>query len=87
VVVDYINTISSGCMEKNMKQWIFNSPLVINAEDNVTREQIIAQLIEQKIIKGEADYFTLELIDEAPVVEETAAAEPAENADIVEAEN
>lgn len=47
-------------------KWIAMVPLVIEAAD-MTREQVIDYLVQQRIIRGPTDAFTLEQVEEVEV--------------------
>ena len=47
-------------------KWIAMVPLVIEAAD-MTREQIIEYLVQQRIIRGPTDAFTLEQVEEVEI--------------------
>ena len=47
-------------------KWIATIPLVIEAAD-MTREQVIDYLVQQRIIRGPTDAFTLEQVEEIEV--------------------
>ena len=46
-------------------KWIVTVPLIIETADGMSREQVMAELVRQNIIRGAADMFTLEPIVEA----------------------
>ena len=46
-----------------MSKWLLNVPQLIETPDELTEEQLVAQLIEQKVIRP-ADYYTLTAICE-----------------------
>lgn len=45
-------------------KWILNAPQIIETADSMSREQVVAELVRQNIIRGAADMFSLE-----PIVE------------------
>ena len=47
-------------------KWIAMVPLVVEAAD-MTREQIIEYLVQQRIIRGPTDAFTLEQVEEVEI--------------------
>ena len=53
-----------------MARWVLWTPQILETADGVSKEQLIAQLVAQKIIRGAADAFEL-----YPVQEWTADAE------------
>ena len=59
MAIDYIIIDSDYLVIKEMKTWIFTTPLIIETEDNVTREQVIQNLVAQQLIRSEVDNFTL----------------------------
>lgn len=45
-------------------RWILCAPQIIETADGMSREQLIEQLVAQRILYGPADNFTLEPITE-----------------------
>ena len=45
-------------------RWIFSAPRIIETADDMSREQLVEQLVAQGEIRGAADAFTL-----APIIE------------------
>lgn len=45
-------------------RWVLTRPQIIETADGMSKEQLIEQLIAQKIVYGAADNFTLEPITE-----------------------
>ena len=45
-------------------RWILCAPQIIETADDISREQLVAQLVAQRVIHGPADNFTLEPITE-----------------------
>ena len=45
-------------------KWVLNAPQIIETADNISKEQLVAELIKQHILHGAADNFTLEPITE-----------------------
>lgn len=47
-----------------MARWVLTMPQIIETADGMSKEQLIEQLVAQKVVCGAADNFTLEPIIE-----------------------
>lgn len=45
-------------------KWILCAPQIIETADDMSREQLVEELVKQQVIHGAADAFTLEPITE-----------------------
>ena len=46
-------------------RWVLTVPQIIETADDMSREQVITELIRQNVLRGAADMFNLEPIMEA----------------------
>lgn len=47
-----------------MTRWMLWTPQILETADNMSREQLVEQLVAQKVLHGAADAFILEPIEE-----------------------
>lgn len=47
-----------------MARWVLTMPQIIETADGMSKEQLVEQLVAQRIIHGMADTFTLEPVTE-----------------------
>lgn len=45
-------------------RWVLRIPQIIETADDMSREQLVDQLVKQQVIRGAADAFTLEPLTE-----------------------
>lgn len=45
-------------------KWVLQVPRIIETADDMNKEQVIAELIKQKVLRGAADMFSLEPIEQ-----------------------
>lgn len=48
-------------------KWVLTVPVVIEAADDMSKEQLVQMLVQQQVLHGAADAFTLEPVEEVCV--------------------